>query len=201
MFAGGDREEGLAHLERAVALDPESPRAQEALGVRLDQVGRREEAGRHLEKALALRPRDGRILNNAGFFHLRHGDYARAEDLFRRALREDTRDEPVRSRNLGMALAMQGRFDEAFKAFRKAGDEQSARNNLGYAHHLRGEYEAAIDEYQRAIVAGGDASVQVVRNLESAKRALEQAGGAAPALPGDDPWQGGAASAPAKRAD
>ena len=128
LLAGGNRDDGLRHLQRAVELDPKSPKAQAALGVSLDQLGRREEAVAHLEAARNLRPHDSRILNNLGVAYLRSGQPERAEPLLRAALREDQRDVPLRQNNLGMALAMQGRFDEALEAFRGAGDEQSARS-------------------------------------------------------------------------
>jgi Flp pilus assembly protein TadD len=183
LLAGGNRDDGLRHLERAVELDPKSPKAQAALGVSLDQVGRREEAVAHLEVARDLRPHDSRILNNLGVAYLRSGQPERAEPLLRAALREDQRDVALRSNNLGMALAMQGRFDEALDAFRRAGDEQSALANLGYAHYARGEYDQAIALYEQALLAGGKANVEVVRNLGAARRAREVAGRA----PADSP--------------
>jgi Flp pilus assembly protein TadD len=189
-LAGGQRDEGLRHLERAVELDPKSAKAQSALGVSLDQLGRREEAVAHLETAHELRPRDSRILNNLAVVYLRSGKPERAEPLLRAALREDQQDASLRSNNLGMALAMQGRFDEALEAFRKAGDEQSARANLGYAYYARGEYDAAIAQYEQALVAGGKANVEVVRSLEAARRAREvaqRAPGGAPPVAGPPP--------------
>jgi Flp pilus assembly protein TadD len=175
MLAGGNREEGLKHLERAVEIDPKSPNAQAALGVSLDQLGRGAEALPHLEAARALRPHDARTLNNLGVAYLRAGQAERAEPLFRAALREDQRDAALRANNLGMALAMQGRFDEALASFRSAGDEQSARANLGYAHYARGEYQQAMAEYEQALLAGGKANVEVMRSLEAARRAQELA--------------------------
>jgi len=173
LLASGNREAGLQHLERAVALAPDSPKAQAALGVSLDQLGRPQDALKHLEIARDLRPHDSRILNNLGVAHLRAGSPERAEPLLRAALREDTRDTALRSNNLGMAQALQGRFTEALESFRRGGDEQSARSNLGYAHYVRGEYKEAIAEYERALLIGGDANVQVVRNLEAARHARD----------------------------
>jgi Tfp pilus assembly protein PilF len=175
MLAGGNREDGLKHLQRAVEIDPKSPKAQAALGVSLDQLGRGAEALPHLEAARTLRPHDARILNNLGVAYLRAGQPDRAEPLFRAALREDQQDGALRANNLGMALAMQGHFEEALASFRSAGDEQSARANLGYAHHARGEYDRAIAEYEKALLAGGKANVEVLRNLEAARRAQELA--------------------------
>lgn len=183
LLASGDRVKGLEHLERAVAIDPKSPKAQAALGVSLDQLGRGEEALVHLEAARALRPHDARILNNLGVAYLRARQPERAEPLLRAALREDTHDAALRANNLGMALAMQGRFDEALASFRSAGDEQSARANLGYARYVRGEFAAAIAEYEKALLAGGKSNVEVVRNLEAARRAQELAAKAPAATP------------------
>jgi Flp pilus assembly protein TadD len=197
MLAGGDRDGGLQHLQRAIEIDPKSSKAQAALGVSLDQLGRREEALVHLEAARALRPHDARILNNLGVAYLRAGQPERAEPLFRAALREDPRDAALRANNLGMALAMQGRFAEALESFRSVGDEQSARANLGYARYVRGEYEAAIAEYEKALLAGGKANVEVVRNLEAARRALELAKSA----PGATPPVAGAPPVAAPRID
>jgi tetratricopeptide (TPR) repeat protein len=176
LLASGDRDGGLRHLERAVELAPDSAKAQAALGVSLDQVGRRQEALAHLERAHELRPRDARISNNLGVAYLRASQPERAEVHLRAALREDNRDVALRSNNLGMALALQGRFPEALDWFRRGGDEQGARSNLGYAHYVRGDYPEAIAEYERALLIGGPANVEVVRNLEAARRARDHAG-------------------------
>ena len=198
LLASGDREGGLRHLERAVELAPDSPKARAALGVSLDQLGRGPEALVHLEAAHQLRPRDARILNNLGVAYLRAGQPERAEPLLRAALREDDRDAELRSNNLGMALALQGHFDEALEHFRRGGDEQSARSNLGYAHHVRGELDQAVAEYERALLIGGQANLAVVRNLEAARRARETAGRAPAPTP---PIAGSAPPVPVPHVD
>jgi serine/threonine protein kinase/tetratricopeptide (TPR) repeat protein len=54
-FSSGKFEDGIPHLERAVAIDPEFPTAEITLGVALDNVGRRAEAQAHLKRAFPLR--------------------------------------------------------------------------------------------------------------------------------------------------
>ena len=181
LLAGGYRDEGLRHLEHAVELDPKSPKAQAALGVSLDQLGRHEDAIAHLETARGLRPHDSRVLNNLAVAYLRSDQPERAEPLLRAALREDQRDVALRSNNLGMALAMQGRFDEALEAFRRAGDEQSARSNLGYAHYARREYDLAIVQYEKALLGPVAQLLPQVRDL------AHRAPGEAPPVAGAPP--------------
>jgi len=183
LLATGDRDAALRHLERAVELGPNSPRARAALGVSLDHVGRRAEALAQLEAARDLQPHDSRILNNLGVAYLRAGYPDRAEPVLRAALREDDRDTALRANNLGLALAQQGRFADALDAFRRGGDEQAARANLGYAHYVRGEYREAIAEYEQALLVGGGANVQVVRNLAAARNAQRPTLAPAPATP------------------
>ena len=180
LLATGEIEAGIAELEHAVELDPELPSARGALGVALDQRGDHAAAITQLERARALDPRDARLLNNLGVAYLRIGDPRAAEVVLREALRLDRADEALRSNNLGMALGMQGKFDDALASFRVAGDEQGAQNNLAYIHQLRGDYDAAIAHYEAALVAGGDGDLQVLKNLETVREARAARGDSAP---------------------
>ena len=58
------------------------------------------------------------------------GDFVAAEMELRRAVDLDPED-PAGWNNLGLALGHLERYAEALEAFRKGGDEQGARNNLG----------------------------------------------------------------------
>lgn len=180
MLSAGELEAGIAELERAVALDAESVDAQAALGVALDQRGDHEAAIVHLEKARQLDPRDGRVLNNLGVAYLRVGKPVKSERVLREALRLDRADEVLRSNNLGMALGMQGRFEDALEAFRVSGNEQGAQNNLAYLYQLQGNYDAAVTHYEAALMAGGDADLQVLKNLEAARAMRVARGDASP---------------------
>ena len=67
-----------------------------------------------------------------------------------------------------MSVARQGRYDEAFELFQGAGTAQAAHNNLGYAYFLNGETERAVEEYERALLVGGEQQLVVLRNLDQA---------------------------------
>ncbi len=76
--------------------------------------------------------------------------------------------------NLGLSVGLQGRYDEALRIFRRAGNEQSAQNNLGYVYFLAGGLSEAVECYERALLAPGDQLRQVLRNLDLAQEALER---------------------------
>jgi TolB-like protein/DNA-binding CsgD family transcriptional regulator len=58
LCASGERRLGLAHFERAAALNPSLPAAQHGLGVECRHLGRLDAAVFHLERAIRLSPHD-----------------------------------------------------------------------------------------------------------------------------------------------
>lgn len=169
----GDWAAGRAALEEAVRLAPNLAAAHSALGVCLDQLGLHAEAREAYERAVALHPYYYEALNNLGVSYLATAEYEAAEQALRRASRAQTRD-PAVFNNLGLALGRLEEYDRALSAFRRAGSEQAARNNLGYVLYLNGDYARAIQEYEQAVLAGGDQRVQVLRNLRLAQRAARE---------------------------
>ena len=75
-------------------------------------VGRYTEARAAYQEALAIQPENARVLTNLGVSHIMAGDPQTAEGFLRQAA--DQRGAPPEARqNLAIALALQGRFDEA----------------------------------------------------------------------------------------
>lgn len=109
------------------------------------------------------------------------GDAAAAEQAFRSAIAEDVRD--VRAQlDLGLALEMQERFEEAAEAYRAALDIDptfpEALNNLGALLRDAGETEEAVRLFREAVrVRPGFASAHLNLGL-----ALEDAGDATGAM-------------------
>ena len=63
-------------------------------------------------------------------------------------------------------------------AFRSAGSEQAAENNLGYVYYMNGLLEDAITHFELALQAPGDDKLKILRNLNAAldaKQAAESA--------------------------
>ena len=165
-FAQGDPEAAVPYLERSIELDPSSAEAHDSLAVVLQRLGRLEEGRLHAEQARELAPDDSGIANNLGISNLLLDDLESAEAAFRGAIALDPRD-PAYRNNLGIALGKQGRYKDAMKAFRAAGSEQAAENNLGYIYFLNGLYEEALDHYELALQSKGDDTLKVLRNLNA----------------------------------
>jgi Flp pilus assembly protein TadD len=177
-MALGNKEAARTAALQAVQLDETLLAAWGVLGVLQDQDGNYGEAQDIYTRALEQRPGDPTFLNNLGLSYLRSGEPKRAEEAFRQGLLRAPDDVSLHS-GLGIALSDQGKHEEAFEHFLKAGDEQTAHNNLGYLHYLKGNYDAALEEYELALLAGGDDTPRVLRNLELAQRALHDRRGPA----------------------
>ena len=72
-----------------------------------------------LRRAIDLNPRHYESLNNLGVLELSTREYARAMELFNRAIRANERYLPA-YRNRGKTLVLLGRLDDAIECYRKA---------------------------------------------------------------------------------
>jgi Flp pilus assembly protein TadD len=122
----------LALLAQADALNW---RARSALGVALDQLGRFPEARRAYQEALALRPDDAGVLTNLGVSHLLAGEPEDAEPILRQASALPGAP-PEARQNLAIAIALQGRFDEAEQLERIDLPPAAAASNIAYLRGL-----------------------------------------------------------------
>ncbi|HEU4746297.1 MAG TPA: DUF5107 domain-containing protein, partial [Anaerolineales bacterium] len=113
------------------------------------------------ERALELDPSDSRSNNALGRLLLRRGDFIGAELLFRKAIETLTRynfnpydGEP--HYHLGLALAYQGRIDEAYDHFYKStwcyAQRSSGYFSLAQIDVRRGEYAKALEHLDQASV-------------------------------------------------
>ena len=94
--------------------------------------------------------------------HLQAGEYAAAERAFRQALESDP-DSAVARSKLGVALAQQGRLDEAIAEFSKALSLRPtyapAYSNLGNAYREKGMLPEALVAYERALAVDPDYAI------------------------------------------
>ncbi len=99
--------------------------------------------------------------------HLQTRFWRDSISLFHRAV-EITKRNFVAHDNLGNALAMKGRFDQALKHFRAAFDIEpafwKAHQNAGAVYLIKGDLESAIEHLKKALVGRPDA-VRIHNNL------------------------------------
>jgi Flp pilus assembly protein TadD len=128
-------QEALRPLALVAQAEPQNWRARSALGAALDQVGRFSEARRAYQEALAIAPEEPAVLTNFGVSFLLAGAPGEAEPYLRRASAAPNAPAEARQ-NLAVALALQGRFDEAEQLERIDLPPAMAAENIGYLRGL-----------------------------------------------------------------
>jgi len=142
------RENAEAHYRMAMAA------LQQPGGIQ-NEVNRRT-AYPELMQALKLDPENARYYKDLGSLYFYGQDYAAAEREIGRALQLD-RNLAEAHNNLGLVYLAQGRLSEAAAQFRKALANLSyptpefAAFNLGNAEYQLGNYEDAVEAYERSL--------------------------------------------------
>jgi Flp pilus assembly protein TadD len=131
----GRPQQALRPLAMVASAEPENWRIRSALGAALDQLGRFPEARQAYQEALTLQPNNPRVLTNLGVSHLMAGEPADAEPILRQAAQQPGAPAEARQ-NLAIALALQGRFDEAEQIERVDLPPAQAAENIQYLRGL-----------------------------------------------------------------
>lgn len=142
--------EAQRELRAALALDPRRLSARSLLGEAYLQAEQYSQAAGEFRQALDLSPENPRIMSNLGWalFKMKQTDQALTWLQKARALApQDSRS----NHRLGMVLADQKKFPEALAAFRQAGDEAQAFNNIGVHYFLEERYAEAARCFQKAL--------------------------------------------------
>ncbi len=147
----GDGRRAVACYERAKTLNPDvSDQIARHLAVLYDKT---EEPGKALiefQRAVKNSPKDPDLLNDLGYHWYNCGNWLEAEVHFREALAADSKHARARM-NLGLALAQQGREQEALDSFRLVIGPAEAQSNLGFVLLTQGKREQARTAYNRAL--------------------------------------------------
>jgi len=160
----GQKEEAIAHFQKALELDPNKFEIQNDLGHLLSVSGRLREAFPHLEKALEINPNYAEVHYNLGNALLRAGRVAEAIVQLQQALQIDPNHVPALS-NLGSAFLQTGRLDESLAHLQKAleidPDFKAAHFNLANTLLQMGRTEEAVSHLQRVLaIDPNDAEAQ-----------------------------------------
>ncbi len=135
---------------------PESWRAIRARALGLERVGNVEEAAQAWDMAVALAPSDYTLLVQAGNFHARSGDWARAEAYLRRAVA--LAPEMVNAyQHLAAGLIRRGAGREghavALEGLARAGRDPDLWALVSESYILKGDLSAALRAREAAIGA------------------------------------------------
>lgn len=196
--------ERSGRVERALELATQAAEQRPSTGLLLnvsDIFGRQGQvaaARRHIEKALERSPNSFGALSRLAQLELTHGAFERAAELYAQLVERSA--ETTELTNLGTALMMLGRFDQAAERFRavaeKSPSSPHAALSLADVEELRGRREEAAGLYRRVVELV--AADQQPERLDSVKaQALAHLGRGEEAVAAlqralrqqpDDPW-------------
>lgn len=138
LLVAGKPQDSLRPLALAASGDPQDWQARSALGAALDQLNRPVEARQAYQEALALRPDEPSVLTNLGVSYLMTGDAPQAEEALEKAASLPGASAETRV-NLAIALALQGRFDEAERIQRVDLPPDMVSANMAYLRGLQSD--------------------------------------------------------------
>ncbi|HEU4754559.1 MAG TPA: tetratricopeptide repeat protein, partial [Armatimonadota bacterium] len=123
------REEAVAQMRRAAALEPGQPWAFIDLGTQLDELGRRDEALQNLRHALAVAPDNLEAITALAHCYRRAGDYAAALPLYQQVVERQPLNLGARHYYALMLFAA-GRLPEARREFLEVMNQARAKGDL-----------------------------------------------------------------------
>lgn len=172
-FRAGLYSEAEAHLARAVFGNTSLWKAHNYLGIIYDRRNDLDLAAQAFTAALGIHQgtETAAILNNLGVVHMARKDFDMAADAFRQALQESG-GSPRTYNNLGVALAHSGNYGEALEAFRFAGNESVASNNLGFVLLSNGQAAESIPFFEKALELSPSFYIKASENLKRARMAV-----------------------------
>lgn len=142
--------EAVQQYQFALKEDPKNVELLGRMGMLYDRMNNGAMAERMYLEALQLAPNDARLHNNLAFSCILRKKWKDAEGELTRAI--ELAPTFARARvNLGMVLAQQERFDEAFKQFEMALPVAEAWYNLGLMYQSKRRTVDAAWAYKRAL--------------------------------------------------
>lgn len=171
----GDLDQAMAVYRDALARDKGRADAYLRLAILHDRQGRFRESADLYQKALKLRPGDPEIYCDKGYSLYLQRRWAESEMVLRQSLAIDPSLRRAHN-NLAMVLARTNRHEEALAEFRGGGNSVAdAYSNLAFALTLDRQWQAARENYKRALAASpSSTTIQArLRELDALVARLE----------------------------
>lgn len=139
------------YLKAAITLDSTLWNSHNLLGITYDYEKNHTMAVQEYREALALKPDKGSILNNLGLSYSMAENHEAAISVLESAIKTDYDWSKIYN-NLGLVFFRAGRYQDAYEAFQKGGDDAQALNNLGSMFLSQGNNEKARECFEKALV-------------------------------------------------
>jgi Flp pilus assembly protein TadD len=185
LLESGYTNEAIAELSVAAVTGPDLVEANNLLGLAHDRRGQHKQAQEFYERALSVAPQNARVINNLGHSLYLDDRYNESLSRLKTAARLAPADTSVAG-NLALVYGRLGKYEDAFKQFKRAGGEFYARTNTAALLAAAGRDRDAIKYYEAARKLN-PASSLVLRQLitlyvrtgqrekaEAAERALDK---------------------------
>lgn len=156
----GREQLALRKLQKAVKQDPGSSNAHMVMGIVYERLDETDQAREHYDRAVELDPQNPYALNSYGRFLCGHGEYERADELFRRAAGIALYTAPeVPLANAGLCALRSERPEQAETYFSRAlrinPRQPAALLNMARLHYRQSDYLSARGYYQRYLEVAG----------------------------------------------
>jgi tetratricopeptide (TPR) repeat protein len=143
----GEVSDSLAHLQKALEIEPNLADAHYNLGNTYLQMGQANKALSHYQRALEIEPNDTEALNNMAWVLATWPDAltrdgGKAVKLAERADSLARGKSPIAGATLAAAYAETGRFAEAVKTGQRAMQLANGEGNAARADSIRAQIEA-----------------------------------------------------------
>lgn len=154
LWEDGQAQRALGHVESALAADGDLVLARRYAALIYSALGRQEEALASYEGLARLQPADASIQISLGIVHSQRGDWAAAEEAFKRALSlgNDGGDAALK---LGGLYVHRGRLRAAVKVFADGAvlhpDNAELHASLGDVYRQLGVLGAALEAGERSV--------------------------------------------------
>ena len=136
--------------EKLLMTQPEAPDVLHRLAVIADKQRRHVEAQTLYTRVIQQRPQSGELFNDLGYSFYLSGQLPKAEQALAKAVQLESENARYRN-NLGMVMGQQGRMQEAFEQFSRAGSEADAHYNVAFIYASQNKAEEAKACFLRAL--------------------------------------------------